>query len=195
MSVETLGNTTTVITEATVDELTITVENNVVITGEDLNKPTFTLNSNGKAKITLSNDSTTKAVINAEAARNNITFSGNSAKSPKINGDAGKELIKIKEGTELTGKSTMKLGANKDSVVIDGIINKLTIDNGDDNAKDKVNISNLENIQRKLKINNFGEEDRLIIEGDAFKYQILEDSEIQSALKELGIIVNLTDNS
>lgn len=89
----------------------------------------------------------------------------------------------------------MSLGSNKDSVVIDGIINKLTIDNGNDNSKDKVTISDLESIQRKLKINNFGEEDRLIIEGDTFKYQVLEDDDVQSVLKDLGIIVNLIDSN
>ena len=178
-------------TTSTIDELRITIENNMVITGDDLNKPTFTLNSNGKAKLTLSNNMTTKAAINAEAARNNITFSGNTAKSSKINGDAGKELIKIKEGTELTGKSTMKLGANKDSVVIDGIINKLTIDNGNDNTKDKINVSNLEDIQRKLKAKNFGKQDRLIIEGDTFKYTALKDDELRRELKEFDIFIKL----
>lgn len=176
------------------DDLTITIEKKVVITGEDLNKPTFTLNSNGKAKITLSNDKTTKAVINAKAARNDITFSGTSAKSSKVNGDDGKELIKIKEGTQLTGKSTMKLGANKDSVVIDGIINILSIDNGNDNSKDKTSISDLDNIQRKLKINNFGEEDRLIIERYTYRYQDM-DKEVQNIFKELNIIVNLANNN
>ena len=143
----------------------------------------------------MANETTTKAVINAEAAKNKIIFSGNTAKSTKINGGNGKELIKIKENTELTGKSTMKLGANKDSIVIDGIINKLIIDHGNDNTKDKVNVSDAENIEKKLKVNNFGLEDRLVIEGDTFKYQDLENSEIQDTLKELGIIVNLMNNN
>lgn len=175
--------------------MTITVENKVVVDGDNLTKPTFILNSNGKSNLTLANQKTSGAVIDAEAAKNNITLAGDITKSITINGDVGKEIIKIKEGTELTGKSTMKLGANKDSVIIDGIINKLIIDNGNDSAKDKITISDLDNIQRKLKLNNVGEEDRLIIEGDVFKYQTLEDPEIRSQLKDFGIIVNLIDNN
>ena len=87
----------------------------------------------------------------------------------------------------------MNLGGNKDSVVIDGIINKLIIDNGDDNSKDKITISNPNNIQNKMKINNFGEKDRLIIEGEKFNYQAFEDKELRNELKDLGIIVNLLD--
>lgn len=87
----------------------------------------------------------------------------------------------------------MNLGANKDSVVIDGIISKLIIDNGDDNSKDKITISDSNDVQKKLKINNFGEKDRLIIEGEAFKYQTFKDKEFRNELKELGIIVNLLD--
>ena len=52
-----------------------------------------------------------------------------------------------------------------------------------------------DNIQKKLKLNNVGEDDRLIIEGDVFKYQALEDPETRSQLKDFGIIVNLIDNN
>ena len=66
---------------------------------------------------------------------NKIVFSGKAAKSSTINGDNGKEIITIEKGTKLTGKSSMNLGSNKDSVIINGAISKLTIDNGDDNKK------------------------------------------------------------
>ena len=45
------------------------------------------------------------------------------------------------------------LGDNKDSVVIDGIINRLIIDNSNENSKDKITISDSDDTQRKLKIN------------------------------------------
>ena len=175
--------------------MSISVENKVVVDGDSLSKPTFILSSTGTSSLTLANQKTSGAVIDAEAAKNNITLAGDITKSITINGDVGKEIIKIKEGTELTGKSTMKLGANKDRVILDGIINKFIVDNGNDSSKDKVTISDLDNIQRKLKLNNFGEEDRLIIEGDVFKYQALEDPETRSQLKDFGIIVNLIDNN
>jgi hypothetical protein len=190
---ETTGSTTTVTTEATVTEMEITVEKNVVVEGENLSKPTFTLNSNGKSTLTLANQKTVGAIIAAEGAKNQINFAGGAAKSTQVNGDAGKEVIKIADDTKLTGKSVMNLGANKDKVIIDGIINKLTIDNGNDTAKDKVEISSLDNIQKRLKVKNFGEEDRLIIEGDAFRYQDLEDKDLREPLKDLGIIVTLAE--
>jgi hypothetical protein len=190
---ETTGSTTTVTTEATVTEMEITVEKNVVVEGENLSKPTFTLNSNGKSTLTLANQKTVGAIIAAEGAKNQINFAGGAAKSTQVNGDAGKEVIKIADDTKLTGKSVMNLGANKDKVIIDGIINKLTIDNGNDTAKDKIEISSLDNIQKRLKVKNFGEEDRLIIEGDAFRYQDLEDKDLREPLKDLGISVTLAE--
>ena len=190
---ETTGSTTTVTTEATVTEMVITVEKNVVVEGENLSKPSFTLNNAGKSELTLANDFTLRATIDAEGGKNKVNFTGGEAKSTKVNGDAGKEIITISEDTQLTGKSVMNLGANKDKVIIDGIINRLTIDNGNDTVKDKIEISSLDNIQKKLKVKNFGEEDRLIIEGDAFRYQDLEDKDLREPLKDLGIIVNLAE--
>ena len=190
---ETTGSTTTVTTEATVTEMVITVEKNVVVEGENLSKPSFTLNNAGKSELTLANDFTLRATIDTEGGKNKVNFTGGEAKSTKVNGDAGKEIITISEDTQLTGKSVMNLGANKDKVIIDGIINRLTIDNGNDTVKDKIEISSLDNIQKKLKVKNFGEEDRLIIEGDAFRYQDLEDKDLREPLKDLGIIVNLAE--
>ena len=190
---ETTGSTTTVTTEATVTEMEITVEKNVVVEGENLSKPSFTLNNAGKSELTLANDFTLRATIDTEGGKNKVNFTGGEAKSTKVNGDAGKEIITISEDTQLTGKSVMNLGANKDKVVIDGIINRLTIDNGNDTVKDKIEISSLDNIQKKLKVKNFGEEDRLIIEGDAFRYQDLEDKDLREPLKDLGIIVTLAE--
>ena len=173
----------------------ITVEKNVVVEGENLSKPSFTLNNAGKSELTLANDFTLRATIDTEGGKNKVNFTGGEAKSTKVNGDAGKEIITISEDTQLTGKSVMNLGANKDKVVIDGIINRLTIDNGNDTVKDKIEISSLDNIQKKLKVKNFGEEDRLIIEGDAFRYQDLEDKGLRNDLKKLGIIVTLVETN
>ena len=117
------------------------------------------------------------------------------AKSTQVTGDAGKEVIKISDNTKLTGNSFINLGANKDKVIIDGIIKKLVIDNGNDTAKDKIEVSSLDNIQKKLKVDNFGEEDRLIIEGDAFKYQDLEEKDLRGILKGLGIMVTLAETN
>ena len=70
---------------------------------------------------------------------NKIAFSGKAAKALTINGDNGKEIITIEKGTKLTGKTSMNLGSNKDSVIINGAISKLPF-NGDDNKKDTIEI-------------------------------------------------------
>jgi hypothetical protein len=145
--------------------------------------------------LTLANQKTIGAVIAAEGRKNQINFTGGVAKSTQVNGDAGKEVIKIADNTKLTGNSFINLGANKDKVIIDGIIKKLVIDNGNDTAKDKIEVSSLDNIQKKLKVDNFGEEDRLIIEGDAFKYQDLEEKDLRGILKGLGIMVTLAETN
>ena len=100
-------------------------------------------------------------------------------------------LIQIKAHRQI---HTM-LGDNKDSVVIDGIINRLIIDNGNKNSKDKITISNSDNTRRKLKINKLEEKDRLILEGKTFKDQTLRDKKLRNELKELGIIMNLLNNN
>ena len=192
---ETTGSTTTVTAESTLTEMTIAVENTVVIEGDNLSKPIFALTSIGKSKLTIANQQTVGATITAEGSKNQINFTGGVAKSTRIRGDVGKEVIKIADDTKLTGKSIINLGANKDTVFIDGIINKMFIDNGNDLDKDKIKIASLDNIQKKLKIKNFREEDRFIIEGNAFNYQDLEDQDIRIILKDLGITVSLAETN
>ena len=171
----------------------VSVENTVVVEGETLARPTFTLQNNGRSRLTLANQNTINATIFAESRKNQINFSGGSAKSTTIEGDNGKEIIKVADDSRLTGKSVMNLGSGKDKVVIDGVINRLTIDNGDDNARDKIELSSLDNIRKKLKIQNFGEKDRLIIEREVFQYQDVQDVELNAILKELGIVIALSD--
>ena len=188
---ETLNEITTVTSKTIVKKLEVVAQTNMTISGEDFKKPTFILNSLSKATIKLNSNKMTKAVINAQAAVNNIIFSGNHAKSSIVNGEDGKEQIKIKRASELTGKSTMKLGTNKDKVILDGIIHKLKINNGKDTSKDTIAISNIDNIQRRLEISNFGEEDRLLIENSTFSYNDVKTQATRKDLKDLGIAIDL----
>lgn len=173
--------------------MSIEIEKKIAITGEKSNKPTFTLSTGKRPELTLSNTETNKAKINAEAKKNRINLTNTTANSLTINGNNGKEIINIKGESQLTGNAKINLGKNKDSVLIDGIINNLTIDNGKDNSKDQVIITGDSLLRKKLKLKNFGRKDRLTIAGDTFKYQELKDRDIQDPLKELGIIVNLMD--
>ena len=78
----------------------------------------------------------------------------------------------------------MNLGSNKDSVIINGAINKLAIDNGDDNKKDLLKSESLDSINKRLRINNFGEEAKLVIKGR--KYSNLATITLDD-LKQIGM--------
>ena len=156
---ETNGSTTTVTASTTASELLMSIDTNVVLKGDVLSKPTFTLTSNSKSHLRMANQGSSKAIINAEAPKNKIDFLDTVAKSSTINGDSGNEIVKIMDSSHLTGKSRFNLGANQDKVIVDGIINNLIIDNGDDNQK--TSQISADQIIKKIKVNNFGEEDRL----------------------------------
>ena len=151
------------------------------------------MTSGNKSQLTVSTQSSNKATINSEGGKAKINFVGTTAKSPTINGDDGKEIVKIKDDSEITGKARINLGGNKDTVVIDGIINNLIIDNGVDDSKDTITIDSQDLIGKKLKVKNFGEEDKLKIEGAVFRYQDMGDSEVLQDLKDIGVVINLAD--
>ena len=177
--------------------MTTTVNNQTSIDGGKLKAPLFILNStNGSpARLNLANQATNQATINMEEGKNIVNFTNTRAKSPKINGSDGNETIRIKDGSQITGKAKFKLGGDRDTVVIDGIINNATINNGNDDSKDKLKISSSGVVEGKVKVKNFGREDRLNIDGETFKYNALQDEELQKELKEIGIVVNLMDSN
>jgi len=180
-----------------VTKMTTTVNNQTSIEGGKLKEPLFTLNStNGSpARLTLANQATNQARINMEDGTNIVNFTNTKAKSPKINGSDGNETIRIKDGSQITGKAKIKLGGDSDTIVIDGIINNATINNGNDDSKDKLKISSSGVIEGKGKVKNFGREDRLNIDGETFKYNALQDKDLQKELKEIGIAVNLMESN
>ena len=141
----------------------------------------------------MANGSSSKAAVSTQSPKSQTDFVGTNAKSPTIDGDAGKEIIKIKDGASLTGKARFNLGSNQDKVVIDGIVNNLIIDNGDDDHKDITKISSPDLIQKKVKLNNFGEEDKLTLEGVTFKYQDIAIDNVSDELRDVGVVVNLVD--
>ena len=177
--------------------MTTTVNNQATVEGGKLKEPLFKLNStNGNAaRLTLANQASNQARITTEGGENIINFASTQAKSPKINGGDGNETIRISDGSRIKGKAKINLGGNNDKVIIDGIINNATIDNGNDDSRDKLKISSSELIRGKVKVKNFGKEDRLNIEGETFKYNALQEKELQKELKEIGIAVNLMDSN
>ena len=129
-------------------------------------------------------------MIKAKKGDNNIAFIDTVIKSSEIKGGKGKELITIEEGTKLIGKNSFNLGNNEDSVYIDGSAKSLTIDSGNDKDKDMIVIDSYDLIKKNLTIKNFGKADRLVIEGDVFKYKSLSDKKTINTLRELGIVVD-----
>ena len=69
----------------------------------------------------------------------------------------------------------MNLGSNKDPS--SSAPSSLAIDNGDDNKKDTIEIRKPGLINKRLRINNFGEEDKLVIKEDTLKYQTLDNNQ------------------
>ena len=190
ITVETVDQTTTVTTESEVKDMTIKVENDFVVEGDTLLKPVFTLSSKGESELTLSNTENIRATITATKGTNNIIFADTTMKASKVKGGKGQEFIAIEEGTKLIGKNTFNLGDGKDSVNIDGSIKTLVINNGKDKDRDRITIDSFDLIKKKLTIKNFGKTDRLVIEGEVFKYKSLNNKKTNNALQELGIVVD-----
>ena len=129
-------------------------------------------------------------MIAARKGSNSIILTGTTMKASKIKGGKGQEFIAIEEGTKLIGKNTFNLGNGKDSVNIDGLIKTLVINNGRDKHRDTITIESYNLIKKKLTIKNFGKTDRLVIEGEVFKFKALNNEKTNNALQELGIVVD-----
>ena len=168
----------------------ITIQNDFIVEGKKLSNPVFTLSGNSNSTLTLSNNKTVGATIKAKKGVNDIEFVDTIVKSSVVKGGNSQEFIAVEEGTKLIGKNRFRLGNGKDSVNIDGSIKTLVINNGLDKDRDKIIIKSYDLIQKKLRINNFGKTDRLVIEEDIFKYKSLNNEETKEALKELGIVVD-----
>ena len=190
VTVDNIDQITTVTTESKINGITIKVENEFVVEGETLSQPVFKLNGQGESELILSNKRNVRATITANKGTNNIILAETSMKDSTVKGGKGQELITIEEGTKLIGKNTFKLGNGKDSVNINGSVKTLVINNGVDEDRDKIIIESYDLIQKKMKVKNFGKQDRLVIEGDVFKYKSLNNEVTNNALKELGIVVD-----
>jgi len=188
------GSITKLSSKSSVSNLNAIIKRHFIANGDIFTKPTFTLATKSKPTLTIRNTLLSKCRIEAAGKRNKITLASEIAHAPIINGHKGKDTIVIKDGCTLTGKAIAFLGENKDQVVIDGIIQKLRIDNGNDAHKDMVKISKTTNIKNTLKIKNFGKEDRLILEGEVFEYSELSNRTTKKELKEIGITFHLLDN-
>ena len=58
-----------------------------------------------------------------------------------------------------------------------GEVKKAQIDLGDDNQKDKVFVDSLDLITKKLVIKNFGQKDKLVIDGETYNKSAIEDED------------------
>jgi len=161
-----------------------------LLKAKKLSEPLFTLNGKSSSKLTLSNDKTVGATIKAKKGINNIEFTDTVIKSTEVKGGNSQEFISVEEGTKLIGENKFKLGKKNDSVTISGSVKTLTINNGRDSDKDVITVDSYELIKKKLTITKFGKEDRLLIEGEVFKYKDLNKQQTNNDLQELGIVVD-----
>ena len=113
--------------------------------------------------------STSKALKNAsftmQAGKDTATFESGAIKKSTIDTGAGGDDVIIGSDARLK-KANFNLGSGKDEMTIEGEVVKAEINMGNDNQKDKIIIDSLDNVKKKLTIENFGKKDKLFINTD-----------------------------
>ena len=93
-------------------------------------------------------------------------------KNSSVDTAAGRHDIVI-GGDASVKKATFNLGSGKDEVIIEGKVKKAEFDMGDDEERDKIRIDSMDNVRKKMTIDNFGKKDKLFIEGEKYGYKKL----------------------
>ena len=87
-----------------------------------------------------------------------------------------KDIITLQENTMLSKASSFNLGKLTDQITFHGELKKTYVDLGDDKAVDKVALDSLDQIvKKKLIISNFSKKDELIIGGETFTHDDLQE--------------------
>ena len=98
------------------------------------------------------------------------TFESGTLKNSSVDTGAGGDDIVI-GGDASVKKATFNLGSGKDEVIIEGKVKKAEFDMGDDEERDKIRIDSMDNVRKKMTIDNFGKKDKLFIEGEKYGYK------------------------
>ena len=89
----------------------------------------------------------------------------------------GDDQVILGQDVTVGKNSKFRLGEGSDQVDIQGEVEKMKINLGDDRNADVVSLEAEDLISKKLKISNFNREDRLIVDGDVFGYSDLRDND------------------
>ena len=89
----------------------------------------------------------------------------------------GDDQVILGQDVTVRKNSKFRLGEGSDQVDIQGEVEKMKINLGDDRNADVVSLEAEDLISKKLKISNFNREDRLIVDGDVFGYSDLRDND------------------
>ena len=120
--------------------------------------------------------STSKKLVNAnftmQEGEDQATFESGTLKNSSVDTGAGGDDIVI-GGDASVKKATFNLGSGKDEVIIEGKVKKAEFDMGDDEERDKIRIDSMDNVRKKMTIDNFGKKDKLFIEGEKYGYKKL----------------------
>ncbi|QNI95843.1 metallopeptidase [Synechococcus sp. A15-127] len=178
------GRLTLKATEKVEDVEIVANKPDLKIDGSKIKNSTFVFEEGVTANLVSTSKVLNNASFTMQEGKDKATFESGTLKNSTVDTGAGGDDIVI--GADATvKKATFDLGSGKDEVVIEGKVKKAEFNMGDDNQKDKIQIDSLENIKKKLTIDNFGKRDKLVVEGDKYGYKALQ--ELDGSLGKIEI--------
>jgi hypothetical protein len=168
------GRLTLKATEKVEDVEIVANKPDLSIDGSKIKNSTFVFEEGVTANLVSTSKVLKNATFTMQEGKDKATFESGTLKNSTVDTGAGGDDIVI--GADATVKKAIfDLGSGKDEVVIEGEVKKAEFNMGDDNQRDKIQIDSLQNIKKKLTIDNFGKRDKLIVDGDKYGYKALQE--------------------
>ena len=168
------GRLTLKATEKVEDVEIVANKPDLSIDGSKIKNSTFVFEEGVTANLVSTSKVLNNATFTMQEGKDKATFESGTLRNSTVDTGAGGDDIVI--GADATvKKASFDLGSGKDEVVIEGEVKKAEFNMGDDNQRDKIQIDSLQNIKKKLTIDNFGKRDKLIVDGDKYGYKALQE--------------------
>ena len=162
------------------------VESAVTTSGKKISDSSFTFaensgSSTNKVQLVVANQRITNTTFTSQGGKPDVLINSEIIKNISYESVANsRDTILIAENTMLKNGSKFNLGAKPDLITFHGELRKTSVDLGNDKAIDKIEIDSLDQItKRKLSIYNFSKKDELIIGGELFDFDDLQDDDLR----------------
>ena len=162
------------------------VESAVTTSGKKISDSSFTFaensgSSTNKVQLVVANQRITNTTFTSQGGKPDVLINSQIIKNISYESVANsRDTILIAENTMLKNGSKFNLGAKPDLITFHGELRKTSVDLGNDKAIDKIEIDSLDQItKRKLSIYNFSKKDELIIGGELFDFDDLQDDDLR----------------